>query len=102
MLQVGPIGEGHNQAHIENKSLCCHSRRDMCMQSDGVIFRVTVPCPAGGADSCCTARILNAGSSCDDVDSAPCFIQGKPVSAWSIDGNVLQTLYTRIAFVVLE
>ena len=32
---------------------------------------------AGGADSCCTARILADGSPCSEVGEAPCIIGGE-------------------------
>lgn len=70
MLQVGST-EIQNQACLENMNNHCPSTQIYACY-------LTMKVDIGGAEIWCTTRILNVGSSCDDVYSAPCFMPGIP------------------------
>ncbi|CAM9751774.1 unnamed protein product [Ascophyllum nodosum] len=52
---------------IQKGDVCCDMECGLC----GGVGCSSAP---GGADSCCTSSILANGTSCSDVDEAPCFI----------------------------
>ena len=74
---------GYTGIESSNGLACCVAECGQC----GGVGCSTVGLPDLGGEACCSSDIVDFGVSCEDTDSAPCYIEGVVTCGDAKHGN---------------